>query len=195
MGVWNSENGCLEFLLAVDQSPIGKQKEPAFSTKESRCPLDKSTPSCSGSHKVGLRIGPARLRSDSVWLATQRQERFHRSLPEMRRFARQILMASLVILYGGVTAIGPALHSLPGFKHVPAALADLRGGSDSHPAPLVGSHDDCPVCHFLALGQILVDPDRRGRVEVVQIHPADEIPLIIPSGVRLPSHPRAPPLV
>jgi hypothetical protein len=113
----------------------------------------------------------------------------------MRRFARQILMASLVALYGGVTAFGPALHSLPGFKHGPAALAHSTGGSDSHPAPLVGSHDDCPVCHFLSQGQILVDPDRLGRVEVVQIHPADEIPLFIPSGTRLPTHPRAPPLV
>ena len=104
-------------------------------------------------------------------------------------------MASLVGLYGGVTAFGPALHSLPGFGHVPAALTELTGGCDSHPAPLVGPHDDCPVCHFLTQGQILVDPDRQGRVEVVQIHPADEIPLIIPSGVRLPTHPRAPPVV
>jgi hypothetical protein len=113
----------------------------------------------------------------------------------MRRFARQILMASLVVLYGGVTAIGPALHSLPGFKHVPAALSAPTSGSDSHPAPLVGSHDDCPVCHFLIQGQIPADPDRQGRVEVVQIRPADETPLFIPSGACLPTHPRAPPLV
>jgi hypothetical protein len=112
----------------------------------------------------------------------------------MQRFARQILMASLVSLYGGVTGFGPALHSLPGFRHVQACLIDPTGGADPHPASLAGSHDDCPICRFLSQGQIRVDPNRNGRVEVVQIPQPDAIPLIIPSEVRLPTHPRAPPL-
>src|SRR5689334_21236882 len=98
----------------------------------------------------------------------------------MRRFARQILMASLVALYGGVTAFGPALHALPGLNHGPSARTDTRGGSNGPIAPFVGSHHDCPICHFLTQGQILVDPERWGCIEVVQIRPADEVPLIAP---------------
>src|SRR5437764_397835 len=112
----------------------------------------------------------------------------------MRRLTRQILMGTLVALYGGVTVLGPALHALPGFNHVATPLTVARGGSDSHIVPLVGSHDDCPVCHFLTQGQILDDPDRCGHIEVVQVRPADEIPRIAPPDISLPTHPRAPPL-
>jgi hypothetical protein len=112
----------------------------------------------------------------------------------MRRFARQVLIATLAALYGGVTAFGPALHALPGLNHAPTALTILKGGSDRHATPLTVSHDDCPVCHFLMQGQVLGDPDPLGRIEAVQVRPADEIPLIAPPDLRLLTHPRAPPL-
>jgi hypothetical protein len=119
--------------------------------------------------------------------------RQHRSPPGMRRFARQVLIATLATLYGGVTAFGPALHALPGLNHVPTALTDLKGGSDRHVTPLADSHGDCPVCHFLMQGQVLGDPDLLGRIEVVEVRPADEIPLIAPPDLILLTHPRAPP--
>jgi hypothetical protein len=103
-------------------------------------------------------------------------------------------MATLVALYGGVIAFGPALHALPGLNHVPTPLTEAKDGSNSHLVPLVSSHDDCPICHFLTQGQILDDPDRCGHIEVVQVRPADEIPLLAPPDVRLLTHPRAPPL-
>ncbi len=112
----------------------------------------------------------------------------------MRRFIRQILTTALVGLYAWVTAFGPALHALPGLGHVATPLSVTRGGSDSHVASLVSSHDDCPVCHFLTQGQFLHDPASCGRIEVVHLRPADEVPRIVPATGRLLTHPRAPPL-
>jgi hypothetical protein len=112
----------------------------------------------------------------------------------MARFARRILLATLVAAYGGVTVLGPSLHALPGFNHTQSPLKDRTDGCTNRIVQFASSHDDCPVCHFLAQGQTVVDRDYCGRVEVVQIHPPDEISIIVPPNGRSPSHPRAPPL-
>src|SRR4051794_30009016 len=67
-----------------------------------------------------------------------------------RRRIRQILLASLLALYGALTVGGSALHSLPGAGHAKAGTAARGDDSDRPTSP----HDDCPVCHFLAQGQI-----------------------------------------
>jgi hypothetical protein len=111
----------------------------------------------------------------------------------MPRIARHILAALLVGLYGGATLLGPALHSAGGLGHAPAH-PDARDGSDSRAVLIADTHHDCPICHFLAQGQVLDSPDAQGMIDVVHVRPTDELPLVLPSGLPLPAHPRAPPL-
>jgi hypothetical protein len=113
----------------------------------------------------------------------------------MRRFTRQIVLATLIALYGGVTALAPALHGLAGLAHNATPINAAKGGGDGQIATLVSAHGDCPVCHFLAQGQIVNDPDQCGRIEIAQVRPADEIPAVAPPDVQLLTHPRAPPLI
>jgi hypothetical protein len=112
----------------------------------------------------------------------------------MRRFSRHILMVTFIALYGGMSTLGTAMHALPGFGHARAPRAETKARSDGRVATFVSGHDDCPVCHFLTQGQILDDPDHCGHVDVVQVRPADEIPLTAPAEVRRLTHPRAPPI-
>jgi hypothetical protein len=108
----------------------------------------------------------------------------------MQRRARQILLASLIALYGTMTAGGPALHALPGAELVKAGTPDDGDGSDRP----TSSHHDCPICHFLGQGQLAADPTHVLSMDVVRIKPADDLPLIFPAAVGRPSVPRAPPL-
>ena len=85
----------------------------------------------------------------------------------MQRRVRQILLASLLALYGALTACGPALHWVPGADHVKYGSPGKGDGPD-HPT---GPHHDCPVCHFLAQGQITADPAQILSMDVVRIQP------------------------
>ena len=107
----------------------------------------------------------------------------------MQRRARQILLASLLALYGVMTVGGPALHALPGAEHVETGTSADGDGSD-HPT---SSHDDCSICHFLAQGQLAGDSTHVPSIDVVRIQPADDLPLTFPPAVDRPSAPRAPP--
>ena len=107
----------------------------------------------------------------------------------MRRGVRQILLASLVALYGAMTLGGPALHALPGSGHVKAGTPFDGDGPDRP----ITSHHDCPVCHFLGQAQRVADPTHVPTIDVARIKPADDLPTTFPSAVALPSAPRAPP--
>jgi hypothetical protein len=70
-----------------------------------------------------------------------------------RRIVRQLLVASLIALHAAIALCGPCLHELPGLGH------DSSAGSQTQQHPLKSSHDsgdNCPVCHFLAQGQLPV---------------------------------------
>ena len=108
----------------------------------------------------------------------------------MHRHTRQILLASLLALYGVMTACGPALHALPGAGHVKNATPAEGDGSD-HPA---SPHDDCSICFFLAQSQICTDLVQILSMDVVEIRPTDELPSTFPPSIDRPSAPRAPPI-
>jgi hypothetical protein len=108
----------------------------------------------------------------------------------MRRRARQILLASLIALYGAMTVGGPALHALPGVGHAKGGTSADVDGSDRP----TSSHHDCPICHFLAQGQLAADSTHVLSIDVVRIKPTDDLPLTFPAAVDRPSGPRAPPL-
>ena len=107
----------------------------------------------------------------------------------MRRSPRQLLLASLLALYGAMTAFGPALHALPGADHVKAGSL---GGGDRSDRPTT-AHDDCSICHFLAQGQFAVDSAVVLTMDVVRLRPVDDLPITFPPSIARPSAPRAPP--
>jgi hypothetical protein len=104
--------------------------------------------------------------------------------------ARQFLLASLIVLYGAMTVGGPALHSLPGAEHV---KVDTPADGDGSDRP-ISSHDDCPICHFLAQGQLAADSTHVLSPDVACIQPADDLPLTFPPAVGRSAGPRAPPI-
>ena len=109
----------------------------------------------------------------------------------MQRRARQILLASLLALYGVLTACGTALHTLPGADHVEYGSPQKGDGAD-HPT---GPHHDCPVCHFFAQGQITADSAQILSMDVVRIQPVDDLPINCLPSIDRPSAPRAPPCI
>ncbi len=111
------------------------------------------------------------------------------AISAMQRRARQLLLASLLALYGVMTVCGPALHALPGAGHVKAGSLGGGDGPD-HPTR---SHNDCPVCHFLAQVQIAGDSAHAPSMDVVRIQPVDDLPITFPPSIDRPSAPRAPP--
>ena len=113
----------------------------------------------------------------------------------IRRRANQLLLATILSLYGVITVGGPGLHALPGFGHGSVGLASDDGTAPAHADQESASTHDCPICHFHAQGQLVSDPDACPCIDVVRIRPATEAPLAFPPAVDRPSIPRAPPLV
>jgi hypothetical protein len=108
----------------------------------------------------------------------------------MQRRTRQFLLASMLALYGVMTACGPALHALPGAEHVKNG-SPADGDKSDHPA---SPHDDCPICQFSAQGQLAGDSFHVLSMDVVRIQPADDLPIFFPPSIDRPSAPRAPPI-
>ena len=114
----------------------------------------------------------------------------------MPRFARTLLVASLVALHATVMLCGPCLHRLPGWGH--GAGLSQATHSDHVGDPVKATHlrpDDCPVCHFLSQAQLLVDPAQDLLVRrVVVLNVPIAIAPVTPSQ-PCPTSPRAPPAV
>jgi Protein of unknown function (DUF2946) len=110
----------------------------------------------------------------------------------MQRVLRRLFLASFVALYGAVSLCGSALHALPGLD-----LDHVKVGSSSHgqdSAPPTSHHDDCPVCHFLAQGQLVFQGGPEIFTDAMWKEPAHNPPLAPPRPFRLASIPRAPPV-
>ncbi len=76
----------------------------------------------------------------------------------MTRSVRNALLATLIGLHAAVTFCGPGLHALPGWSHGTGLTPFARNDHSHGPGP--SSHqasDDCPVCQFLAQGQVVPD--------------------------------------
>lgn len=112
----------------------------------------------------------------------------------MSRPLRNALFATLVALHAAVTVCGTGLHALPGMGH-DAGLRPLAKNDHSH-GPGKSAHesaDECPVCQFLAQGQLSADDDGGA----VARRPGDPVTLakaandpVAPPGASIP---RAPP--
>jgi hypothetical protein len=77
-----------------------------------------------------------------------------------RSSPRSIALALLLTLHGIAILYGPAIHRRE--RHVWPG-GDRAGTGWAEPSTQVGpSHADCPICHFLAQGQLSI-----GRAEIV----------------------------
>lgn len=110
----------------------------------------------------------------------------------MSRLVRQLLVASMLALYGSVSLVGAGLHAL--LEH---------GHSDSFDHPrhkpfghLTGeaSADHCPICQVHVQGQMPVGAIPLAYQPLAQFR-SPVVPRLITSPRRhAPAHPRAPPV-
>lgn len=107
----------------------------------------------------------------------------------MLRSVRRLLFASLIACHAIATLCGPCLHELSGLSHpfAPAGKADAPGPSPSD------SSDTCPICHFVAQGQLTVAPACERSAPMLVDLAIPETPASRPAAHPLASAPRAPP--
>ena len=112
----------------------------------------------------------------------------------MPRSLRHALVAILIALHAAVSVCGEGLHALPGWGHLSGLQAFAKtdhshgAGKSSHQAA-----DECPVCQFLAQGQLSLGTTSGcvSRLIVELVTPdAPAADLILPHSS---SAPRAPP--
>ena len=101
-----------------------------------------------------------------------------------------MLLVAVLALYGSMTCCGPALHAFSSEGHGKASSLGRADGAHQSGA----SHNDCPVCHFLALGQLADDSSHVPSLDVVLVRPAERLPFAFPAPLDRPTSPRAPPL-
>ncbi len=105
----------------------------------------------------------------------------------MHRTVRQLLLVAVLALYGSMTCCGPALHAFSFAGHGKAI--SLGGGDGTHQS--AASHNDCPVCHFLAQGQLADESSHVPSLDVVLVRPVDRLPFAFPAPLDRPTSPRA----
>ena len=114
----------------------------------------------------------------------------------MPRFVRPSLIALLIAFHAAVTLCGPCLHAVPGFGHGSGLGSSAQRQEAVDPTGTRhASMDDCPICHFLAQGQLPIESSRIVSVRlVVEFEPvADSVSSPAPS--RRPFCPRGPPVL
>jgi hypothetical protein len=112
----------------------------------------------------------------------------------MVRTSRPFLAATLVALHAAVALGGPGLHALPGWGHG-SGLTRLAKNDHSH-GPGKSSHeatDECPVCHFLAQGQLSADLTAGAPGWLVVQAEVARAAVPAPTPTHRSSIPRAPP--
>jgi hypothetical protein len=113
----------------------------------------------------------------------------------MPRFVRPTLIALLIAFHAAVTLCGPCLHSVPGFGH--GSSLDSSGKRDQAVDPAGTRHasmDDCPICHFLAQGQLPIESSRIASIRLVAEFEPLADPVSSPASPHLPFCPRGPPV-
>jgi hypothetical protein len=119
---------------------------------------------------------------------------WNQSFGSMARTIRQALIAALVAWHAGTTLCGPCLHALPGWGHG-SGLSPREKDDHSHGPGKSDRQagDDCPVCQFLAGGQITPGPAPGVFSRLIAEAEAPAPPSFTPSTPRSPSIPRGPP--
>lgn len=111
----------------------------------------------------------------------------------MRQITRTIILVSLLALFGAVSLGGPGLHTLQGCGHSATVGADGGDASATGLVPHSLSPDHCPICQFLAQGQLLEEAPRPIVCDRVAFRGVDAYLTPAPADFRRPSSPRAPP--
>jgi hypothetical protein len=76
----------------------------------------------------------------------------------MMRPLRKTLVLAVLAVHATFVVCGPGLHALPGLEHAATTPRGNPPEATHFPGTGSTSADDCPVCHFLAQGQVTVDP-------------------------------------
>lgn len=105
---------------------------------------------------------------------------------------RRLLFASLIACHAIATLCGPCLHELSGLSH-PIGAAGKPDRTDAPAQSPSDSADNCPICHFVAQGQLIITPvcERSEPILVNWLTP--EAPAARPAAQVHASAPRAPP--
>jgi hypothetical protein len=88
---------------------------------------------------------------------------------------------------------GPALHALPGFGHGSAEAFTENAGTPEFSIQDGGSAHDCPVCHFLAQGQLLAKAESAPCSQTVERQAVGDFQSHPPRIAARLNFPRAPP--
>jgi hypothetical protein len=113
----------------------------------------------------------------------------------MPRRPRRILIALLVAFHATVTTCGSCLHALPGWDHGATVRGPERDGRQIDPGKdLHESSHHCPICQFLAQGQLPIGVMSGPALRLVCVLVTQDLPEITPRSSRRPSCPRAPPI-
>ncbi len=109
--------------------------------------------------------------------------------------ARQFLVTSLVVLHAVVALCGPGHHALTGGsgRHYTARTETREPAFEPAETPCP-SDDHCPVCDYLAQGQLPVANAYLPLGPLAEASRPCERPSRFTTPTRSPSIPRAPPL-
>lgn len=113
----------------------------------------------------------------------------------MTRLFRSTLIATLIAFHAAVTVCATGLHALPGLSH-DSGLRPFAKDDHSH-GPGKGGHsasDECPVCQFLAQGQLSTDVTAAATGWLVIDRASTWPENVRACSLLLHSAPRAPPL-
>lgn len=108
--------------------------------------------------------------------------------------ARKALVSLLIALHAAIMLCGPGLHAATGLGHLGATEASSRPDRAPDQITTVSSAvEHCPLCDFLAQGQLPIDPEIVVADRMVDpVDPASP-PLSPPAPSLLSTQSRAPP--
>jgi hypothetical protein len=112
----------------------------------------------------------------------------------MSRIVRRLLLTSLIAYHAAVSLCGPCLHELQGSSHEMGVASKSRP-SESPAGSRGESTDLCPICHFVAQGQLPVEFWYVSLVQAIAELTVTAVPLSQPPSIPSPSNPRAPPQI
>ncbi len=112
----------------------------------------------------------------------------------MPRTARTTLTALLIALHATILLCGPGLHAAPGLAHAGlsnAPATDDGGTRWSETSTRLVDH--CPLCEYLAQGQLPLQPAAWIACQLVRPFEPALLPVLSPFLLPFPSRSRAPP--
>ncbi len=110
----------------------------------------------------------------------------------MRGSVRRLLFASLIAFHAIPTLCGPCLHELSALSH-PMSAAGKPNRTEAPSQSPSDSSDNCPICHFVAQGQLVSTPVCERSEPMLVDRVTTESSTASPTARVDASAPRAPP--